>query len=358
MKQVLQIFTFQRGYMGGIANIVKSYFDGQEVFTENSCYLNNLNVAPNIHTGYSKIDNFAYIFYQRSEVRKHLRFNKYDIIHIHTSREYLFLKDIFLAKMIKREFHTPVFLTIHVGSIETVFNRIGGVEKMCLNILNKYVSKTVFLSRVMQQDFIRKGLIAEKTAVLYNFHNLTPTVRDVKPMDCLQLLFVGAIHREKGILELLRALDSLKEKKFHLNICGKLTDKSIEQEVKVLKKNLGSKVSFLGYVTGEDKTLLYRQADILILPSYHEGLPLVIMEALSEGCAIITTKVGAIPEILCDENCFWVDVASTESIVRSINMLDKEKIIRQKELNRNLGLSYTFVSHVKKLCKLYNNSAL
>lgn len=353
MKKILEIFTFQGGYMGGVATMVKAYLDGTDDFTKNDCVLSNLNVAPTIHTGKSCIDNFAYIFTQRKAVRKHLKENRYDIIHIHTSREYLFLKDTLLAKMISKLTHTPIVMTIHVGATETVYNRIGWFKKKSIDILNRYVSKTIFLSKVMREDFIKAGLSEQRSTVLYNFHNFVPTSKEPVKKTELQLLFVGAIHREKGILELLHAIEQLPELKCHLSVCGKLTDNSIKEEVETLKDKLSDRVSFLGYVSGEEKTLLYKQTEILILPSYHEGLPLVIMEALGAGCAIIATKVGAIPEVLTEENVEWVDIASTESIKEALRSFNLHKIESMKAKNLVCGDTYSFSSHVSALSKIY-----
>lgn len=343
--------------MGGVATMVKSYMDGVEEFASHDCVLSNLNIAPSIHTGKSSIDNFAYIFKQRKAAHKHFKENKYDVIHIHTSREFLFLKDVLLAKMISKQTHTPIVMTIHVGAMETVYNRIGWFKNKSIAILNKYVSKTIFLSKVMREDFIKAGLDEQKSTVLYNFHNFTPTNKDIEKKDGLQLLFVGAIHREKGIVELLHAIEQLPELKCHLNVCGKLTDNSIKEEVESLKDKLSDRVSFLGYVAGEDKTILYQQSDVLILPSYHEGLPLVVMEALGAGCAIIATKVGAIPEVLFTENVLWIEKESIKSLISQIlNISYNESLLSvMKMRNKELGVKYSFAAHVQDLTSIYND---
>lgn len=355
MKKVLEVFTFQDGYMGGVATMVKSYIDGVEEFANYNCELTHLNIAPTIHTGKSSLDNLAYILTQRKEVRKHIKENKYDVIHIHTSREFLFLKDVLLAKMISKLTNTPIVMTIHVGAMDTVYNRIGWFKEKSIDVLNKYVSKTIFLSKSMREDFIKAGLDEQKSTVLYNFHNFTPTNKIPEKKDGLQLLFVGAIHREKGILELLHAIEQMPDMKCHLNICGKLTDNSIKDEVESLKAKLSNKVSFLGYVTGEDKTLVYKQSDILILPSYHEGLPLVVMEALGAGCAIMATKVGAIPEVLDDKSCFWIDIASVDSIIKRFKEIDNDVINSVRRISYTLGATYSFKEHVKNICNIYND---
>lgn len=339
--------------MGGVATMVKAYLDSVEEFAKYDYSLSNLNIAPTIHTGKSSIDNFAYIFTQRKAVSMHLQENRYDVIHIHTSREFLFLKDVLLAKMISKQTNIPIVMTIHVGAMETVYNRISWFKDKSISILNKYVSKTIFLSKVMREDFIKAGLSEQRSTVLYNFHNFVPTSKEPVRKPELQLLFVGAIHREKGILELLHAIEQLPELKCHLNVCGKLTDNSIKEEVESLKEKLSDCVSFLGYVAGEEKTLLYKQTDILILPSYHEGLPLVIMEALGAGCAIIATKVGAIPEVLAEENVEWVDIASTKSIKEALRSFNSQKIESMKSKNILCGDTYSFRSHVSSLSKIY-----
>lgn len=359
MKNVLEIFTFQGGYKGGVATMIDAYMKGVDEFARNNYKLTHLNVAPTICTGNSKIDNIVYIYTQRKAVRQYLKEHKFDVVHIHTSREYLFLKDVLLAKLISRKYKTPVVMTIHVGSIHTVYNRISWFKKRSIKLLNNCVSKVIFLSKTMCNDFIQEGLNEKRSTVLYNFHNFERTITDeCTPHEQLRLLYVGAIHREKGIIELLVALSEMPELDYHLNICGKLTDESIKDEIEKYSKELGDKVSFLGYVSGSAKTELFKSSDLLILPSYHEGLPLVIMEALGAGCAIMATPVGSIPEVLTEENCIWIEIASIDSIKKKMSQLTNELLIRIKNSNNDLGKSFTFEEHVKALVGIYNNELI
>lgn len=356
MKNVLEIFTFQGGYKGGVATMIDAYMKGVDEFARNNYKLTHLNVAPTICTGNSKIDNIAYIYTQRKAVRQYLKEHMFDVVHIHTSREYLFLKDVFLAKLISWEYKTPVVMTIHVGSIHTVYNRISWFKKRSIKLLNNCVSKVIFLSKAMCNDFIQEGLNKNQSTVLYNFHSFEQTtIWKYTPHEEIRLLYVGAIHREKGIVELLAALSELSELGYHLNICGKLTDESIKDDIEKYSKKLGDKVSFLGYVSGSAKTELFKSSDLLILPSYHEGLPLVIMEALGAGCAIMATPVGSIPEVLTEENCIWIEIASVDSIKSRLSDLSNKSLMKIKMSNLSLGKSFTFEEHVKTLVKIYNN---
>ena len=356
MKKILEIYTFSESGIGGVSTMVKSYMNSVTEFANSGCSLELLNVTPIINFGHPTLNNFAYIFTQRNKVAEHLKTHHYDVVHIHTSREFLFLKDVLLAKMINKRFHIPVVMTIHVGAMQTVFNRIGWFKQKALSIMNNYISKTIFLSKVMQDEFFASGLKSNRSTVLYNFHNLTPTdCSSQKDSKALQLLFVGMLNRDKGIVELLTALSQIPNFDCHLHICGKLVDRSIEGEIESLKTKLGDKVSFLGYVVGEDKTKLFQNSDVLILPSYHEGLPIVIMEALAAGCAIMSTKVGAIPEVLNDTNCKWLDIASSNSIVSQLLDLTLVDLELMKRNNKLLGNLYSLDTHIRKLATIYNN---
>lgn len=337
--------------------MVSGYMDNAIIFSKNDCSIFHLNILPTVNTGFSKFDNLAYVFFQRKEVHRHLKHHNYDIIHIHTSREFLFLKDVFLAKMIKVRYEIPIVITIHVGSINTVFNRISFLKERVFNILNNYVDRVIFLSEQMRLDFINRGLQREKSAVLYNFHQIpSDSIQIEETSNPLRLLFVGAIHKEKGILELLTAVSQLPESfQFHLDVCGLITDNAIIHQIEAFKNCLGSKICFKGYVSGLDKINEYKYADVLLLPSYHEGLPLVIMEALGAGCAIVATRVGAIPEVLSDENCIWVDVGSSDDIKKAIEYFNSDTLSMMKHSNFKKGFDFTIDVHIKKLSEIYHN---
>lgn len=354
--KILEIYTFDENRIGGVSTMVKSYINAVDEFSKNGCKLELLNIPPKYRTGKSMIDNFIYIFTQRKAVSRHLKKNTYNAVHIHTSREFLFLKDLFLCKLIKIKFNIPIIITIHVGAIDTVYKRIGWFKKRSFDLINRYADNVIFLSETMRKVFIKNGLKESKTSLLYNFYNFTPSHKKyLKINDSLQLLFVGAIHREKGIIELLKALSKMPELNYHLNVCGQLKDNRIKDEIEYYKTILSDKVSFLGNVSGEDKTKIFMLSDILILPSYHEGLPLVILEALGAGCGIMTTAVGAIPEILSKDNCRWLDIASSDSIVAQLSQMTLDDLKKMKDRNKSLGNQYSLTDHINKLSVIYKS---
>ena len=92
--------------------------------------------------------------------------------------------------------------------------------------------------------------------------------------------------------------------------------KIIEQE------SLGELIEFVGWVDGNQKIDLLNNSNVFILPSYNEGLPIAILEAMSYGLAIISTNVGGIPEIV-NQNGILINpgdkIKLTEAIFRYIN---------------------------------------
>lgn len=346
-------------YVGGVASILLSYLKSAEYFENNGYELKlfDYQFPQKTCIKNTKLKNILYIFGQRKALSKYLKQDNDTVLNIHTSREFLFLKDVFLAKLASKKHRVPVVMTVHVGDIATVFNRIQPFKKMLIKYMNRYIAKTVFLSKEIMAQFVAEGLDADKCEVLYNFHNLEPIAENEKlPRTArLHLLYVGAIHREKGIIELLTALNQLHELDFHLDLCGRLTDQSIKNEFQALIGKLGNKVTEHGYISGKAKTAVFERADALILPSYHEGLPLVILEALAGGCAVISTKVGATPEILTEENVLWVDVGNADDIAHCVQELyaSQDKLSQLQKNNMTLSAEYGIEEHVSRLCNIY-----
>lgn len=346
-------------YVGGVISILNVYLRNSALFLENGYELEQFDcqLSAKWEKWNSKLVNLFYIFRQRAALKKRLKQNADVVVNIHTSREYLFLKDIRLGKMAACRFGCPVVVTVHVGDIDTVFHRIGFVRKRLVRIMNKYIDKMVFLSKEIQAQFIAAGVNAAQTEVLYNFHCLVPFGQEkaLPPVAKLHLLYVGALHREKGVIELLTALAELSDVDFHLDVCGKLTDRSIKAEFETLAVQLGKKITLHGYVSGEQKTALFERADVLILPSYHEGMPLVVLEAMASRCAVVSTKVGATPEILDESNAMWVRERSAEDIKRAVYQLYTSPALLNKLKETNLQKSYEFTleQNVERLCHIY-----
>jgi len=144
------------------------------------------------------------------------------------------------------------------------------------------------------------------------------TNREYKEKDIYNILFLGRLDKEKGLEELLKAAYILKKQKknFILTIVG---DGEFMGKAKEIVNNLEIEnlVKFTGaiYNSSEIKEC-YQNSDIYILPTYHEGFPRTLYEAMIFGTPIITTLVGGIPALMKDDfNCKEIRPKSVESIV-------------------------------------------
>ena len=147
----------------------------------------------------------------------------------------------------------------------------------------------------------------------------------------IKLLYVGALAYHKGVEVLIRAMSLLPKNEYELILVGRdVTEGKIAQEVKRL--GLTRVVQFKGYVPhNPDFWQLYREADIFVLPSFTEGTPRVLYEAMSQSLPIITTPVGAIPKFLEDgKTAIFVDPGIPEEIADAVLLIANNAELRQR----------------------------
>lgn len=110
------------------------------------------------------------------------------------------------------------------------------------------------------------------------------------------VLFLGKLVRDKGIFDLVDAAAVLKKQGIDVpvTVAGIGDD---EGKIKEYAKKKGVNLEFPGWITGEEKKKALSNAKYLVLPSYHEGFPMVFLEGLASGCILIGTNVGAVPAI-------------------------------------------------------------
>jgi glycosyltransferase involved in cell wall biosynthesis len=131
----------------------------------------------------------------------------------------------------------------------------------------------------------------------------------------IRLVFVGWLEREKGIFELLDACRQLHpNRKFTLDIVGE-GHASGEARVLVARCGLTDVVRFRGWLQVPDLTRALVDSDVLVLPSWAEGLPNAVVEAMAARLAVVATGVGAIPDVITDHRSgLLVAPQDTESL--------------------------------------------
>jgi glycosyltransferase involved in cell wall biosynthesis len=116
----------------------------------------------------------------------------------------------------------------------------------------------------------------------------------------VRLLCLGWVEREKGVFDALEACRTLPPGSFTLEIVGDGSARSAA-EVLVREAGLGAYVRFHGWLEGAALRQQLAAADALVFASWAEGLPNVVVEAMAAGLAIVTTRVGSVPDVVTDE---------------------------------------------------------
>lgn len=177
--------------------------------------------------------------------------------------------------------------------------------------------------------------------------------------EVVKLLYTGRIDLQKGLLEFVTVTAEMINEGFplELHIVG-WEDKSnrpIETFLKAKASEFGISelVFFHGKKkVGEELNLFYRMADIYVIPSYHEGFPRTIWEAMANSLPVIATEVGAIPELLTNEvHAVLIPPKDVLALKNSIlNMVENNKMRKTLIRNgRNLATGQTLDILAKKM---------
>jgi glycosyltransferase involved in cell wall biosynthesis len=164
----------------------------------------------------------------------------------------------------------------------------------------------------------------------------------------INLLYTGRLDPAKGLFELVNSVGILNSKfqfNFHLDIVGWEEDKN-----EPIKKRLiiaAQRINQLNNITfhkkksiGVELNSMYRNADIFVLPSYHEGFPRTIWEALANSCPVVVSSVGSIPYVLENGiNALFIKPKSELEIVNAVMELINNQNLRMKVIKNGYELS-------------------
>lgn len=175
----------------------------------------------------------------------------------------------------------------------------------------------------------------------------------------INVLFLGRIQNLKGIEELINAIIFLHQNqeldRFNFTIVGHENKTGyINTLIETLQRNNvpKEKVSFLGRVTGKEKFQLYGNHDVYVLPSYTEGCPNSLLEALASGLFCITTPVGALTDlIISKENGLLVNVKDSKCLFEALQYCHSNKNFNKNRLSNIERYSEEF--DINKITKLF-----
>ena len=362
-------FEAKGRYKGGISSVVNNMLLHQKVLDECDLKIIKFNTCVVERTSGSdanfNIDNIKNAFYLYKTISRSILKNKPDVLYYHSSIRVALLKDLLILRHAKIKTKVKTVIHIHFADYEKIMTGVSLLDNIILFILKKYVDELVFLSKTTMNSFIEHGIDSTKCSIIYNFNTLTLKENDVNISihqdKMVRLLFIGTIGKRKGFFDLIKALENIDKSTYELHVCGEATDDESKSELKKCKEKLGKNLVFHGFVSGNERDYIYQNSDIMVLPSYGEGLPMVIFEAFSVGCAVISTNVGAIPEIVKKENGAIIEPGDIDALSQAITfyITNSEELLKVQQNNYQYSNKFTcdeFIKNVAAVCRKGDNN--
>ena len=239
------------------------------------------------------------------------------------------------------------------GSTRTVAK--GLWDSVCNAFVNRLTACVLHVTSQRERDAAAKRIPRADVTVIPNGVSVEPrdAARAWRPEGMLRLLYLGRLHRIKGLENLFRALVSL-PKEVELTVCG-TGDRRYVTELRALVAALGleGRVNFKGEVTGPGKAQAFREADICVLPSYSENFGMVVAESLAHGVPVITSRAtpwAGVEEHRC--GC-WVE-NDPESLADAILRISKEDLPAMGERGRRwMEKEFSWSSTAERMVALY-----
>lgn len=254
------------------------------------------------------------------DVRKAIKQDKPSIIHTTTSGNIGCLRDIFVGKLAKRN-SIPAILHCHYGCLPTDYNRKGIVGFLLRHSLKYY--DQIWVLDMTTSDYLSSiNEFKGKVFISPNFINVPSDIK-IEPKKYKRIAFIGNLIKSKGLFEVISAVKK-PECDIVLDVVGPGRPEIVDEMMGLIGTDLNKKIFVHGRMNNKDVIEFMKSVDIIALPSFYqsEAFPISILEAMSLGKLVISTRRAAIPDMLTDINgndCgYFVREHSSDDIVEAI----------------------------------------
>ena len=226
------------------------------------------------------------------EFRTHLQKSQYDVLHLASSASISLLKDFYMLRQAKRR-GIKTIIHFHFGRIPDLYKQQNWEWKLMIRVV-KNADRIVVLDKTSYDTLLSCGF--KNVSILPNpvapeVNKIVESNKDIN-RESNTILFTGHVVKTKGVFELVEACNKLSN--VRLKLVG-----HIEDDMRIsLNEMARCNLEIMGEMPYENVIKEMLKCDIFVLPTYTEGFPNVILESMAAGCAIVTTCVGAIPEML------------------------------------------------------------
>lgn len=346
---------------GGIAAVVNGYRGSALEVNNEIIYIESYKDGGKITKFLKGISGYCHF-------ARVLLIDRPELVHIHSSFGMSFYRKLPYIYMASWA-NLPIINHIHGADFDEFYLNAGKKKK---ELIHKTYDKCSVLIALSEEWRERLSQIVpeEKIKIVENYsvlHKDALVERLNRPCNN-RVLFLGEIGRRKGCFDIPAIVEKvikvIPNVKFIL--CGAGTEADLWAIKSALKdKNIDRNVEFPGWVRDAEKDKVLRDADVFLLPSYNEGMPMSILDAMGYGLPIVSTNVGGIPKIVHDgENGICCHAGDVNRLSKGIiDMLSNDEyryhaanasyecVYKNYSLERHLALLETIYKNFKERIK-------
>lgn len=257
--------------------------------------------------------------------------SKIDVVHINLSSHGSTYRKLIIATY-ARILGIPYVLHLHGSEYRTFWSQENTFFNRRIREMFNRASRIVVLGRSWQDFVVSRVPEAEKRVVIVANAAAAPAFPWTGGGDRVHILFLGRIGKRKGVPELCEALALMLDLPgWRATIAG---DGEVEKlRLRLSELGLSERVTVSGWQGPEDVASLLSQADILTLPSHAENLPMSVIEGMAAGLAVVATPVGAVEDIVSDEETgLLVPPGDVEALRNAL-----ARLVEEPDLRRRMG---------------------
>jgi glycosyltransferase involved in cell wall biosynthesis len=283
------------------------------------------------------------------------------LLHIHVAqRTSFYRKSVFVA--LGAAFGVPVALHLHSGEFDEFYEKHCGPLRRALvrGVLRK-ASVLIALSGARAQ-WLARTVPGVRVEVIHNPLLIEGGREGGRSSERGNtVLYMGRMTAKKGIYDFLEAVGRLHEQGLPLRalVCGTGEEESVRRFIE--ERNLSTVVDLAGWVAGDQKWAILGAASVFVLPSYFEGQPMAVLEAMACGTPVVCTRVGGVPDVIIHEqDGLLVEAGDVPALASAI-----QRLLNDRELSDALaGAAFIKVRNgfsaeqsVAALRRIYNDLA-
>lgn len=256
---------------------------------------------------------------------------KVDVLHLNLSVNGSTWRKWAIA-VLARLLGVPYVLHLHSSGYPTFWTDAPTWKNRRINSLFNHAQRIIVLGTVWR-DFVLSRLpgLADRVVIVPNA-SPRPALQHRGGGDTVHVLFLGRVNANKGVPQLGEALHRLKDNpNWRATIAG---DGFVEDaRATAAAMGLSGRVDIPGWMGPDDVARLLSEADILVLPSFNENLPVSVIEGMASALAVVATPVGAVGDIITnDVSGLLVEPGDVEALTEALR-----RLIDDAELRRRLG---------------------